>query len=239
MQLHQSTELDSFLELVRSRRATRDYRPDPLPEGVLDRLLEAARWAPSGYNLQPTHVVVVTQPQQRSALQRACMGQRQVGEAPATVVFFGDREVASRNFETVLGADHAAGAIDADYERLLRRYVPLAFGVGPLGLSWLVKATLIPLAAFVAPIPSFPAVHRQYWLAKQVCLAAMNFMLAAKAAGLATCPMEGFDGRRVRKALGAPRSMVPIVVATVGYAATDHATKTRLPLEQMVHRERW
>jgi len=38
-------------------------------------------------------------------------------------------------------------------------------------------------------------VHRRYWLAKQAGLSAMSFMLAATAAGLATCPMEGFSDR--------------------------------------------
>ena len=55
-------DLESFETLVRSRRATRRFKRDPIPDGLLARVLDTARWAPSGYNLQPTHFVVVTDP---------------------------------------------------------------------------------------------------------------------------------------------------------------------------------
>ncbi len=41
-----------FYELVRHRRSIRLYKPDPIPEEVLKRVLEAATWAPSGKNFQ-------------------------------------------------------------------------------------------------------------------------------------------------------------------------------------------
>ena len=232
-------ELDTFLELARRRRATRHFTDQPLPVGVLDKLLEAARWSPSGYNLQPTHYVAVTEPAHRAALRRACMDQQQITEAPAVVVFCGDRLVARHHFDAVLALDKQAGAINAEYERLLRKYVPLAFGTGPAGLGWLWKALLLPVAARAAAVPSIPAVHRRYWLAKQAGLSAMSFMLAATAAGLATCPMEGFSDRLVRKVLGLPRHIVPMIVVPVGYSATPDAIKTRLPAERVVHREKW
>ena len=231
--------LDALLSLMRSRRATRHFKPDPLPDGVLEKLLEAARWAPSGYNLQPTHCVVVTQDAVKQRLRDACMNQSQVTEAPAVVVFTGDTAAAKNNFEEAIKHDLDAGAVDHEYVRFIRKFVGLAFNTGPVGLGWLVKATLLPWLTFVTPMPSIPAVTRRYWLAKQVSLAAMNFMLAAEAAGLATCPMEGFDDRRVHKVLGIPRAHVPVIITPVGYSATPGAIKTRLPLERHVHHERW
>jgi len=50
---------DEFLELVKSRRSVRRFKPDPVPEEYIDKLLEAARWAPSGFNMQPWEFVVV------------------------------------------------------------------------------------------------------------------------------------------------------------------------------------
>jgi nitroreductase len=135
--------------------------------------------------------------------------------------------------------DREAGAMSPEYEALLRRVVPLAFGRGPAGLGWLWKTTLLPLARLLRPIPDLPAVHRNFWLAKQVMLCAMNFMLLAEAAGLSTLPMEGFDERRVRKVLGIPRwHIVPVVIA-VGYASGRMPQKTRVPLDQVLHREGW
>lgn len=231
--------LQAFLELVRTRRSTRNFKPDPVPDALLDELLEAARWAPSGFNLQPTHFVVVTDPDVKKKLYPACMKQRQVLEAGATVVFTGDRRAAEHNLERVLQQDREAGAINDAYEHLLRRTVPLCFNRGPLGFGLLWKAVAEATAERFIPIPSIQAVHRNYWLAKQVSLSAMVFMLAAEVAGLATCPMEGFGETAVRRSLGIPSSQTVVLVIPVGYADSTGQKKTRLPLEGRVHRNRW
>ncbi len=49
-----------FQELIRVRRSHRAYKSDKLADDVLHRVLGAARLAPSAANLQPVHVVVVT-----------------------------------------------------------------------------------------------------------------------------------------------------------------------------------
>jgi nitroreductase len=231
--------LESFIDLVRSRRSTRHFRSDPVPPDLLDELLEAAAWAPSGFNLQPTHFVVVTDPDVKAKLYPACMKQRQVMEAGATVVFTGDRRVVENHFERVLRQDREAGAINADYEQMLRKSVPLLFNQGPLGIGWLWKAVVEAVVGRFIPLPSVQAVHKDFWLAKQVCLSAMVFMLAARVAGLATCPMEGFGERAVRRALGIPSSQAVILVIAVGYADNSSLKKTRLPLDERVHRDQW
>lgn len=48
------------IEAIRSRFSCRAFLPDPVPEQTVRDLLEAARWAPSGGNLQPWHVDVLT-----------------------------------------------------------------------------------------------------------------------------------------------------------------------------------
>lgn len=49
-------------EAMSTLRAVRRLRPDPIPDEVLERILQAAAWAPSGGNQQPWRVVVVTDP---------------------------------------------------------------------------------------------------------------------------------------------------------------------------------
>lgn len=39
-------------DIIRSRRSIRKYKPDPVPKELIERLLAAASWAPSGLNLQ-------------------------------------------------------------------------------------------------------------------------------------------------------------------------------------------
>lgn len=52
-------EIDAFLDLVHRRRSVRRFKPAPIPEGYVEKILEAARWAMSGANGQPWEFVVV------------------------------------------------------------------------------------------------------------------------------------------------------------------------------------
>ncbi len=47
-------------EAVTSRRAVRGFTDQPVPRETLERVLSAARWAPSGSNIQPWNIVVMT-----------------------------------------------------------------------------------------------------------------------------------------------------------------------------------
>jgi nitroreductase len=231
--------LDAFEQLARARRAVRSFKSDALPEGLLERVLDATRWAPSGYNLQPTHFVTVTDPSLKAELRKACMDQKQIEQAPATVVFLGDRRVALNHFRLMLQHEEEAGALHPKHKQALEKYVPLAFHTGPAGLGWLCKGALLPMIRLATPTPELPAIHRRYWLAKQVSLSAMVFMLAAAAAGLGTCPMEGFDEGRVKRLLRIPAHLVVVLVVPVGFSADGEQKRTRLPLEKLIHRNGW
>jgi putative NAD(P)H nitroreductase len=237
--LSPEANLERFVELARGRRSARHFLPEPVAPDLLDKLLEAARWAPSGFNLQPTDFVVVTDPAAKEKLYPACRKQRQVLEAGATVVFTGDRRVVANQFEQILNQDREAGAINAAYEQLLRKSVPLLFNRGPLGIGRLWKAIVEAVLGPFVPVPSVQAVHMDYWLAKQASLSAMTFMLAAHAAGLATCAMEGFGERAVRRALGIPSHQLVVLLVAVGHANNSSLVKTRLPLAAKLHRNHW
>lgn len=227
--------LDDYEALVRRRRATRHFTNTPVDSALVDRLLGIAQWAPSGYNLQPARFIVVQGRAIRPALRRACMDQPQIEEAVVVVVFAGDHRAYEDSFEETVALDIAAGAATPDYLGLLRRIMPIAFRRDPLSRFW--KAALVPLVRLLRPIPDLPAVNKRYWLGKQTMLCAMNFMLAAEAAGLNTLPMEGFDTARVRHVLGMPRSWEPMLVVCLGRAVPgSQPPKTRLPLEKVILR---
>ena len=59
---------NSFLELVKKRRSVRRFKPDPIPDEYIDKIIEAARWAPSGFNTQPWEFVVVKKPELRDSI---------------------------------------------------------------------------------------------------------------------------------------------------------------------------
>ncbi|MCC5874810.1 MAG: nitroreductase family protein [Candidatus Sumerlaeia bacterium] len=232
--------LRNFEELARTRRSTRHFLQDPIPDGVLERLLECARWAPSGYNLQPLHVITVEDKALKERLAYACLDQAQVREAPVVTIFCGDLKVHRNNFEEMLAMEKEGGSVTEEYEAKLKKFVPLAFEKGPVGMNWLWKFALPPFMRFFTRIPDLPAVHSKRWLSKQVSLAAMNFMLAAHSAGLATVPMEGFDERRVRGVVKLPSSIFPVMIIPVGFDRDGgNHRKTRFDLTRIVHRNSW
>ena len=55
-------------DVMRTTGAARQFTDDPLPNEVLERILDNARFAPSGGNRQGTHVIVVRDPQTRDRL---------------------------------------------------------------------------------------------------------------------------------------------------------------------------
>ena len=55
-------------EAMRTLRAVRRLRPDPIPEDVLYRVLEAATWAPTGGNRQAWRIIVVKDPARKQRL---------------------------------------------------------------------------------------------------------------------------------------------------------------------------
>jgi len=54
------TTTNEFIEVVKRRRSIRRFKPDPIPEGSVETILETARWAMSGANGQPWEFVVVS-----------------------------------------------------------------------------------------------------------------------------------------------------------------------------------
>lgn len=57
--MNDSDALAAFLRLAQTRRSIRSYTAQPVPDDLVARLLEAARWAPSAHNRQPGRYAVL------------------------------------------------------------------------------------------------------------------------------------------------------------------------------------
>ncbi|HDI85823.1 MAG TPA: hypothetical protein ENF83_00245 [Candidatus Korarchaeota archaeon] len=87
-----------LFEVMGRRRSVRSYLPDPVAEGDLNKIIEAACSAPSAGNLQAYRIVVVRDPETRRRLADACWGQRFIAEAPVSLVFLSDPAVSARRY---------------------------------------------------------------------------------------------------------------------------------------------
>ncbi|MFC2046412.1 nitroreductase family protein [Chloroflexota bacterium] len=61
-------DYESFLELAERRRSYWEFRPDPIPDAYVEKIVDAARYAPSGFNSQPWEFVVIVEPELRQAV---------------------------------------------------------------------------------------------------------------------------------------------------------------------------
>jgi 5,6-dimethylbenzimidazole synthase len=64
-------EYDVLLEILTNRMSVRRFKPDPVPDDHIERILEAGRWAMSGANSQPWEFIVVKDPETRQRLYQA------------------------------------------------------------------------------------------------------------------------------------------------------------------------
>ena len=85
---------EAVLALLKARRSIRRYRPDPVPDEMVEQLLEAGRWAPSASNRQPwAFIVVRDEAIRREVAKHAAyyfIRWAQVEEAPLLIVLCGD-----------------------------------------------------------------------------------------------------------------------------------------------------
>ena len=64
------SQLNETLELMQTRRSVRDFKPDMVPEDIMDKIIEAGLWAASGRNRQSPIIIKVTDKSVRDRLCR-------------------------------------------------------------------------------------------------------------------------------------------------------------------------
>ena len=186
------------------RRSIRRYRKDPVPEGLLREILEAALRAPSAWNLQPWRIVVVRDPATKRALREAAFGQAHVEEAPVVLVLYADLEDALAHLDEVIHPGVPGERREAQKQAIQRAFAAMGQEA------------------------------RKAWASGQSYILLGYLLLLLEAYGLGSVPMLGFDPERVKAILGLPsHAAIPALVA-LGYPAEEGYPSHRLPLERVV-----
>jgi nitroreductase len=92
-----------LIEALRSTGAIRDFRPEPVPDEIVHRLLDTARFAPNGGNRQAWHVIVARDPAIKEAIRDLYLpgwyeylAQMEAGLTPFAAVTDTEAEIAAR-----------------------------------------------------------------------------------------------------------------------------------------------
>jgi len=233
--------MSKILEAIFERRAIKEFDAVPIPPGVREQILDAARLAPSSFNIQPYRLYWVETPDLRKDAARLCMGQAPARTASALVVAVADigswRETIQGQLEWMRTAGFSEKKISEAVTRA--KIGKLFFIQGWFGILGALKWGILRVVNLWKIIGA-PPVARQgmfKWATKSASLACENLMIAAETLGWNTCPMEGFDGRRLSKFLGlSPRTHEIVMVIAIGKKSARHLDQPqwRRPLEATV-----
>jgi nitroreductase len=85
----------SVMEAIRARRSVRRFTEEPVSTEDLDKVLEAARWAPSWVNVQPWKIIIVKDAEKKAALRETLLPKNPAAkgfdQAPVLLVLVGER----------------------------------------------------------------------------------------------------------------------------------------------------
>jgi nitroreductase len=205
------------LEAIYNSRAMRRLKPDPVPEDILIKLVDAGNHAPSGSNSQNARWIIVRDPDQKAKL--AELNRRAVmaayagpSSAPPASLPHQSAEKRRRMMDAVMWqAEHlqeVPALIIACLQFPSRPNNSFAAGAGAAGSIW-------------------PGVQ--------------NVLLAARALGLGAAPTTlGLADRPAAKAaLGLPDEIEPFCLIPVGYPTGNFGPVVRRPIHEVMRWDRW
>ena len=196
-----------------NRRDVRgQFVPDPVPDEVLARVLTAAHFAPSVGFMQPWSFLVITDP----AVKARVHEDFSAANAEAAALFEDDRQ--------------------ASYRRLKLE------GIREAPVNLCVTCDRDRAGPVVLGRTHMPAMD----LYSTVC-AVQNLWLAARTEGLGVGWVSILHPDRLRELLGIPGRVVPVAYLCLGYVSEfkerpeleTAGWRSRLPLEELIHFDRW
>ena len=198
---------EAFTELVSNRRSCRIYSEEKIPEEIMHKCLDLALLAPNSSNMQPWEFYWVRSEEKRKLLSSYCLDQSTVKTAAEMLVVVARRDTWKRNSKLMLEAfKNQDIKVPASAIQYYSKLAPLAYRQGFLGWFGVVKRIVFSIIALRKSMVRQPKSKSdmRVWSNKSTALACENLMLAFRAYGYDTCPIEGLDQRRVRRMLNLP-----------------------------------
>lgn len=204
---------EGLYRAIHERRDVRSqFLPDPVPPDVLARLLRAAHHAPSVGFMQPWDFIVIDSPETRQAVKALYDG----ANAEAAGHYEGERAALYRRLKLEGIVDSPINlCITCDRTR---------GGPHVLGRDTVLDADLF-----------------------STCLAVQNLWLAARAEGIGVGWVSILSPPRLADLLGLPANVVPVAYLCIGYVTEflprpeleTAGWRSRLPLDSLIHSNRW
>jgi len=231
-------------EAIAYRRSVRVYDPNQsIDLKVVKECIRQATLAPTSSNLQLWEFYHVTQKDTKEALSKACLNQNAARTATQFVVTVARKDKWKSRVKanlTFLNQHFEQQEVrNAKREKMAKNYytkiIPTLY-TDFLGILGVLKRGLATIQGISKPM------YRQVLQSdldiivhKSTALAAQNFMISMAANNYDTCPMEGFDSKRVKAILGLPPSAMITMVISCGIRGKGgvYGPQFRVPLNQV------
>jgi len=241
-QMKEITDKIGFFDIVDKRRSVRIFdQESDFDHDVVKKCLEAAVLAPNSSNMQLWEFYRVPESSLLKApLSMLCMGQKAAITARELVVIVTRRKLWKVRAKANLAYIRECYK-DADPKKqkramgYYRNLVPKFYANYPLWsvikqvIAWFVGLKR-PMVRQVSDCDVRVSLH------KSAALAAMTFMYGMQAEGYDTCPMEGFDSKRVKKLLNMPKDAEINMIIGCGKGLPEgvYGKRFRVPIEEVI-----
>ena len=231
-----------FFEAVKARRSVRIFdQEEPFDHDLVKKCLEAAILSPNSSNLQLYNFIRVPESSPlKVPLSKLCMGQKAATTARELVVVVTRRDLwksrAEANYQYIKTTYE--GKSDKKRKQALAYYgklIPKLYSKYP-GWSLLKKLIAFGVGLKRPMVREVGETEVRISVHKSAALASMTFMTGMKAVGYDTCPMEGYDSKRVKKLLDLPREAEICMIIGCGKGLPEgiYGERFRVPSEELI-----
>jgi nitroreductase len=234
-----------FNELIQDRRAVRVFETaENFDKSVVKRSLERAVLSPNSSNMQLWEFVHVTNPALKEQMGKACLGQNAAKTASELVVVLVRRDLWKKRCEQVIAQQVAVfkagtgGELSDKHKRLLKYWevgIPFLQKSG-FGIFNVIKRIMAFFQGLRKPTPRQVTSNDMRLSAhRSAAIAAQTFMMSITAEGYDSCPMEGFDSKRVGEILDLPSRAEIAMIIAVGKGSPKgiYGPRLRVPFEEV------
>lgn len=195
-----------FFEVVNKRRSVRKFTKAEVPEAVMKKCLKASLLAPNSSNLQPWEFYWIRNLEKKEQVVEACFSQNAAKTAQELVVAVSRIDTWKRNRDLIIKNYKKNDKLIPLVKKYYQQIIPFAYAHDRFGILGVIKRIIyifLNIVGYFKPIPRGPIYKHQLFetVSKTTALACQNFMMALVAEGFDSCPMEGFDEKRVKKIL--------------------------------------
>lgn len=228
------TSREEFVKIVESRRSVRIYNESKIKEADMLECLRLSLLSANSSNLQPWEFYWVKDKMKKNQLVDYCLGQPAAKTAQELIVCVARPDHWLRNRDLMISDFRSKEKnIPKSVQIYYNKIVPLAYRQGFLGILGFLKRIAISFMALRKSIPREPTSFNdmKIWAHKSTALGCQTLMLALRAFGYDSCPMEGIDSYRIKKLLKLPKSAQITMVISAGKRAKNGVYGKRYRLD--------